>query len=225
MTKRALVTGASSGIGLATVEQLLDSGWEVVGLSRREVDLGNANFTSLTVDLSDQSALLATLDEVGRIDALVHAAGKMESADLGHLDIEKSAELWRLHVHVAEILANYFADKLPQGGRIVLVGSRTSRGVAGRSQYVATKAAIVAMARSWAAELAAKGITVNVVAPGATATPMLLQPERKSSPPMLPPIGRFIEPNEVASLIDFVLSENAGAITGQELIICGGASL
>lgn len=225
MKKRALVTGASSGIGQATVEQLLNSGWQVVGLSRRKVDFDNCDFTSITVDLSDQSALLATLEEVGHIDAVVHAAGKMESADLGNLDIEKSAGLWWLHVHVAEILANYFANKLPQGGRIVLVGSRTSRGIAGRSQYVATKAAIVAMARSWAAELASKGITVNVVAPGATATPMLLQPERKSSPPKLPPIGRFIEPSEVASLIDFVLSDKAGAITGQELMICGGASL
>ncbi|MBX4341460.1 SDR family oxidoreductase, partial [Mycobacterium tuberculosis] len=75
------------------------------------------------------------------------------------------------------------------GGRIVLLGSRTSRGAAGRSQYAATKAALVALARSWAAELAPAGVTVNVVAPGATDTPMLHQPGRESSPPRLPPLG------------------------------------
>lgn len=225
MTKKVIVTGASSGIGNETVKLLLNTGWQVYGLSRREIELDDDNFTNLTVDLNDQEELASTLDKIGKVDAIVHAAGKMESADLGQLDVEKSADLWWLHVHVAEILANYYADKLPSGGRIVLVGSRTSRGVAGRSQYVATKAALVGMARSWAAELASKGITVNVIAPGATATPMLLQPERKSSPPKMPPIGRFIEPSEVAHLINFVLSPQAGAITGQELVICGGASL
>jgi NAD(P)-dependent dehydrogenase (short-subunit alcohol dehydrogenase family) len=84
---------------------------------------------------------------------------------------------------------------------------------------------MVGMARSWAAELAPKGITVNVIAPGATETPMLLQPGRASSPPKLPPMGRYIRPEEVAALAGFVLSPAADAITGQELVICGGASL
>lgn len=225
MNRRVLVTGASSGIGLATVERLLESGWEVIGLSRRKVELAHERFTSLCVDLSSESAVKATISEISQIDAIVHAAGVMGSAELGNLDATLSQKLWWLHVHVAEILANHYVHSLPEGGRIVLVGSRTSRGAAGRSQYVATKAAMVSMARSWAAELAGKGITVNVVAPGATATPMLNQPGRKSSPPKLPPIGRFIEPKEVAGLINFVLSPEAGAITGQELMICGGASL
>jgi NAD(P)-dependent dehydrogenase (short-subunit alcohol dehydrogenase family) len=111
------------------------------------------------------------------------------------------------------------------GGRIVLLGSRTSRGAAGRSQYVATKSAMVGMVRSWAAELAPRGITANIVAPGATETPMLSQPGRESSPPKLPPIGRFIQPQEVAGLVAYLLSPAAAAITGQELVICGGASL
>jgi NAD(P)-dependent dehydrogenase (short-subunit alcohol dehydrogenase family) len=74
-------------------------------------------------------------------------------------------------------------------------------------------------------ELAPRNITVNVVAPGATETPMLTRPERTSSAPMVPPIGRLIQPEEVASLVGYLLSESAAAITGQELVICGGASL
>lgn len=83
----------------------------------------------------------------------------------------------------------------------------------------------MALARSWAAELAAAGITVNVVAPGATDTPMLRQPGRESSPPKTPPLGRLIKPQEVVSLVSWLLSEEAAAMTGQELVMCGGASL
>lgn len=124
-----------------------------------------------------------------------------------------------------ELSANRFAPVMGRGGRIILLGSRTSRGAAGRSQYTATKAALVALARSWAAELAAAGITVNVIAPGATDTPMLRQPGRESSPPKAPPLGRLIKPQEVASLVSWLLSEGAAAMTGQELMMCGGASL
>jgi NAD(P)-dependent dehydrogenase (short-subunit alcohol dehydrogenase family) len=114
---------------------------------------------------------------------------------------------------------------MPDGGRIVLIGSRGSMGLAGRSQYGATKAALVAMARAWAQELAPRGITVNVVAPAATDTPMLRDPARSASPPKLPPIGRLIRPEEVAALTAFLLGPEAGAITGQQIMVCGGASL
>ena len=79
--------------------------------------------------------------------------------------------------------------------------------------------------RSWAAEVAHRGITVNVVAPGATETPMLHDPARGSVAPRLPPIGRFVQPQEVAALVAFLLGEEAAAITGQQVVICGGASL
>lgn len=223
--RHALVTGCSSGIGEAVCLTLLAQGWKVTGLARREVSFLHANFTGIALDITDTAKLTALLDTLPAVDALIHAAGMMKAAPLGQLDTQASAALWQLHIGVAEVLADRLVDKMPDGGRIVLLGSRTSSGVAGRSQYVATKSAMIGMARSWAAELAPRGITVNIVAPGATQTPMLENPQRQSSPPKLPPIGRFIQPQEVADLISYLLSPSAAAITGQQLIICGGASL
>ncbi|CAE1142059.1 SDR family NAD(P)-dependent oxidoreductase [Serratia rhizosphaerae] len=225
MRRHALVTGASSGIGAAIVQQLLDDGWQVTGLSRRDAVREQAGYRSRQVDLCDSGALAATLSDLPPPQAVVHAAGMMHAAPLGELDAAASRWLWQLHVLAAETLVTTLAPNMSAGGRIVLLGSRTSRGAAGRSQYAATKAAMVGMVRSWAAELAPRGITANVVAPGATQTPMLEQPGRQSSPPKLPPIGRYIQPQEVAALVAFLLSAPAAAITGQEMVICGGASL
>lgn len=221
----AIVTGVSSGIGEAIVAALLDQGWQVTGLSRRAVTRDSARFRSVQVDMSDEPALIRTLADLPVPDALVHAAGMMAAASVGEINLGVSSRLWSLHVRAAEILASRFAPEMQPGGRIVLIGSRTSRGAANRSQYVATKAAMVGMARSWAMELAPRGITVNVVAPGATETPMLSQPGREASSPVVPPIGRLIQPQEVAALTAFLLSPQAAAITGQEMVICGGASL
>ncbi|EXU75654.1 SDR family oxidoreductase [Erwinia papayae] len=225
MSRHALVTGASSGIGAAIVTRLLDEGWTVTGLSRTPVTLSHPRFCSRPVDLLNTDALKQLLATLSPVDAVVHAAGMMKAAPLGELDAAISQQLWQLHIAVAEMLANQLVAQLPDGGRIILIGSRTSRGAAGRSQYVSTKSAMKGMVRSWAAELAPRGITVNIVAPGATATPMLSMPGRESSPPTLPPIGRYIQPEEVAGLVSFLLSPAADAITGQEMVICGGASL
>ena len=225
MSRHALITGVSSGIGAAIAEQLLNEGWQVTGLSRTLVKRDNPRFTSLSVDLFDVVALKQMLATLPQVDAIIHAAGMMKAAPLGDLDEGISEKLWQLHIRVAEVLANQLAQQLPMGGRIVLIGSRTSTGAAGRSQYVSTKAAMKGMVRSWAAELAPRGVTANIVAPGATETPMLSQPGRESSPPKLPPIGRYIQPQEVAALVCYLLSPAADAITGQEIVICGGASL
>jgi len=222
---RALVTGSSSGIGAAIARRLLDDGWEVVGFDRAPAALREDRFRPVAVDLADASTLSAAVAGERSITALVHAAGYMRVAPLGELDAEEGEGMWRLHVHAAALLADALAPRLPSGGRIVLIGSRTAAGAAERSQYAATKAALVGMARSWAIELAPRGITVNVIAPAATDTPMLHDRARGAVAPRTPPIGRFVRPEEVAALTAFVLSHEAAAITGQQLVICGGSSL
>lgn len=227
MTTRphALVTGVSSGIGAAIAQRLLAEGWRVTGLSRRPPEQTHPALTWLGVDLADDAALDRVLADIEPLDAIVHAAGFMRTAPLGALDPADGAAMWHLHVAVASRLVDRLIERLAAGGRIVLIGSRTMQGAAGRSQYAATKAALVGLVRSWALELASRGITVNLVAPGATETPMLLDPGRAGTPPRLPPLGRYVQPEEVAGLTAFLLGPDAGALTGQTLTVCGGASL
>lgn len=220
----ALVTGASSGIGAAIVERLLRDGWRVTGISRRPGTVAHPAFEHLSLDLADIDTIASAVAAIAPT-ALVHAAGLLKVGSLGSLDHDEGATMWRLHVDVAERLADALAPRLPPGGRIIFIGSRTASGAASRGQYAATKAALVALARSWASELAPRGITVNVVAPAATETPMLKDPTRANVAPKLPPIGRFIQPEEVAAAVAFLLSADAAAITGQQLVICGGSSL
>jgi NAD(P)-dependent dehydrogenase (short-subunit alcohol dehydrogenase family) len=223
--KSAVVTGASSGIGAAIVRRLLFDGWHVTGMSRRDPQLDDARFSWTPMDLGDFDTLRSRASEIGAVDAVVHAAGLQRSAPLGALKVDDGLDMWRVHVAAAEVLVNALAGRIRDGGRVVLVGSRTMIGNAGKSQYATTKSALTGMARSWAAELVDRAITVNVVAPGPTDTPMLADPARRSTPVKLPPMGRLIDPDEVAGLISFLLGPHGRSITGQAIVQCAGASL
>lgn len=227
----AVVTGASSGIGATLVRLLLAQGWCVIGLQRGAPAIEHPAFRAVSVDLSDGEAVTRAAAALPTPQALVHAAGVMRGGRLGELPPEHAAQMWRLHVDAATRLADALLPRMAaageQGvpGRVVLVGSRTAHGQPGKAAYAASKAALVSLARSWAAEVVAQGVTVNVVSPAATDTPLLADPARAGTAPKLPPMGRLIRPEEVAALIAFLLGDDAAAITGQEIQVCGGASL
>jgi NAD(P)-dependent dehydrogenase (short-subunit alcohol dehydrogenase family) len=227
---RAIVTGCSSGIGAAVAERLLVDGWQVHGLDRADETISHPRFVPQRVDLTHSEAtdrLLEDLLAEAPVHALVHAAGVLRTAPLGQLRHDDGELMWRLHVDAATRLADRLLPAMARAGqgRVVLIGSRVWRGMPGRSQYAATKAALLSLARSWAAEVVTAGVTVNVISPAATDTPMLADPARETSAPWLPPLGRLIRPDEVAALAAFLLGADAGAITGQDIAVCGGASL
>jgi NAD(P)-dependent dehydrogenase (short-subunit alcohol dehydrogenase family) len=150
----------------------------------------------------------------------------MRVSRIADADMAQGDLLWRLHIGAPSVIMRHLSPLLPdQRGRVVLLGSRASLGRAGRGLYAASKAAVTGLARCWAIELVGRGVTVNVVAPGATDTPMLTAPDRGAPAQISLPIGRLIKAEEIAGTIAFLLGPDAGAMTGQTLFVCGGGSL
>lgn len=223
--KSVVVTGSSSGIGQAIARRLSAEGWAVTGVDRAEAEDASCLAAEELVDLSDADAVAALAARLDAPDALVHAAGFMRTGRLEELDPADGDLMWAVHVRALTQLAQGFVPRMVDGSRIVAVGSRTSNGAAGKAQYAATKAALHGLVRSIAAEVISRKITANIVSPAATVTPFLTRGDRVGVPPITPPIGRYIEPDEIAATVSFLLSEGAAAITGQDILICGGASL
>jgi NAD(P)-dependent dehydrogenase (short-subunit alcohol dehydrogenase family) len=220
-----VVTGSGSGIGAAIAMRLSNDGWYVIGIDR---DLTATEATldrAIELDLCDVGAVSDCMASLRGVRALVHAAGFMRTAALGQLGLADADAMWAVHVRALIVMADILVPAMPIGGRILAIGSRTSDGAAERSQYAATKAALTGLIRSWAIELAPRGITANIIAPAATQTPMLSASGREQTAPVLPPIGRYVQPEEIAAYAAFILSPDAAAITGQRLMICGGSSV
>ena len=231
-----VVTGGSTGIGRSICEHLLAEGYAVLNLARRAATIDHPDFTNIEVDLSDRMATDDTakkLAEQYKITGLVHNAGLIRANLLEDVQLEDLDYLNQVHIGAAISLSQAFLPtmKLEGFGRIILIGSRAALGLKTRTSYSATKAGMIALTRTWALELGDAGITVNTVAPGPiAATEMFHQVVPENSPKMQEiadsiPVQRLGLPDDVARAVCFFNRPENSFITGQTLMVCGGASL
>jgi 3-oxoacyl-[acyl-carrier protein] reductase len=232
----AIVTGGSNGIGESVCLELLGQGYEVISLSREPAKIQSERLHSVRVDLMNAEETRRVAAELAQrfvVTTIVHNAGAVMEKPLEEVLVEDLQKLHNLHVAAPLTLvqANLQSMKAHRYGRIVLVSTRAVLGLAKRTAYSSTKAGQIAMARTWALELGAFGITANVVAPGPIAATRVFHDIIPEDSPKLPriieavPVKRLGLPQDVARAIMFFVSTDAGFITGQTLFVCGGTSV
>lgn len=231
----AIITGASGGIGRAIAEAMLAAGHRVVSLDRRAPDWSHARLERVLVDLFDAKATAEAAREIAArhdISHVVHNAGIVRPNPIEQTTADDIAALSQLHLGAALTLVQAALPGMKQRhfGRIILIASRAALGLATRTAYSATKSGMFGMARTWALETAAHGITVNVVAPGPVETDMFHEVIPQGSPKVDQlarsiPVGRIGRPDDVARAVMFFAAKDSDFITGQALYVCGGASI
>jgi NAD(P)-dependent dehydrogenase (short-subunit alcohol dehydrogenase family) len=240
--KTALVTGGTSGIGLAVVRRFVEEGAHVVLTGRRQTqldavaaELGDA-VTVVRADASDPSDFASLFEAVAARGAVLDAvhvnAGLGELKPLADVTAEDIDEAFATNVRGATLTIQGALPFLREGSAVVVTGSTAGSGTEPHfGLYAGSKAAIATMTRTWAAELAPRGIRINTVIPGPTETPGLrgLAP---SDPDALleqmaagMPLGRVLRPEEIAGVVLFLVSDQSSGMTGSEVVVDGGASI
>lgn len=229
-----LITGATKGIGKAIALRLFELGHHVIGIARHQPE---APFPGkfYALDLSDEIAtnwVFTTINQCHQVDGIVNNVGIAIPSLLDEIKLSDYRTVVDINLRPTIQAMQIFTPRMIQQkwGRIVNISSLAVLGLENRSTYAAAKAAIVSFSRSCALELAKTGVTVNIVAPGPTETeiyrkyrPVGSEEARLSLQKV--PMGRPGLPSEIASAIHFLLSEDAGFITGQTLFVDGGASV
>jgi NAD(P)-dependent dehydrogenase (short-subunit alcohol dehydrogenase family) len=239
--KIALVTGGSSGIGLATAREFVKEGAYVFITGRRDRQLTEAveaigrNVVGVQADVSnldDLDRLFARIQrEKGRLDVVFANAGTARHAPLGAITEELYDSIFGANAKGLLFSVQKALPLLPNGASIILNASIVaSKGLAANSVYSATKAAVRSFARTWTTDLKARRIRVNAVSPGTTDTPGLnallasssVGEERRKAIATNVPLGRFGTPDEVAKAVLFLACDDSSYITGAELFVDGG---
>jgi len=239
--KIALVTGGSSGIGLATTREFVHEGAYVFITGRREPELAAAakeigrNVTAVQGDasnLGDLDRLFAQIkQEKGRLDIVFANAGAAKYAALGSITEELYDLIFDVNVKGLLFTVQKALPLMPKGASIILNASIVgSKGLPSNSVYSATKAAVRSFARTWTTDLKDRRIRVNAVSPGSIDTPGLsgllassqTGQERKKMISSMTPLGRLGTPDEIAKAVVFLASDDSSYITGTELFVDGG---
>lgn len=246
--KVALVTGGSRGLGAVVAEALAEQGADVAISYVASAEKAQAVVEKLKAkgvralaiqsDQADMAAAKPLVDEVvaqfGKLDILVNNAaiavqGKtVDAPDLDTLNLDRQ---WQINVMGPVALTRAAAPLLSDGGRIVFIGSRlgTHALMAGVADYAGTKAALIGYAKGVARDLGGRGITANVVQPGAMPTDMMVDALGSTDAPAafldMHPIRRIATPEEVAGTVGFLAGPNAGYITGEVISVSGGVGI
>jgi NAD(P)-dependent dehydrogenase (short-subunit alcohol dehydrogenase family) len=239
--KVALVTGGTSGIGLAAATALAKEGAYVYITGHRERELAAAvqqigrSATGVRGDVSnaqDLDRLFAQIrNEKGRLDILFANAGIARYAALGNITEELYDSIFNVNVKGVLFTVQKALPLMPEGASIILNASVVgSKGLSSNSVYSATKASIRSFARTWTTDLKHRGIRVNAISPGTIDTPGLNNllasgeagEQRRKMVASAIPLGRFGRPDEVAQAVVFLASDESSYITGAEIFVDGG---
>jgi len=234
-SKKVLVTGASKGIGRAICERLMQEGYKVTGIARTRPEDWPEAFPFHQVDLADSDAVgnvLLTLKQETPFYGLVNNVGIVPAGPIERVDSEQLSKAVMLNIEVAIKCTQALLSGMQTlgVGRVVNISSRAALGKPERTVYSFTKAGLIGMTRTWALEMASRGITVNAIAPGPIATEFFQRvnnEQDEGTKRLLAniPVGHIGKPEDVAHAVAYFMDSRCGYVTGQTHFVCGGVTI